>query len=137
MTPRAAIACDHRGMVEIYGKDTCPYTAAAVEAYRPKGGVYINVKKDPAALEPAPILRGVSVVVREDPQLDVMHVGPMVVVRMRVVVVVVVRRHEIVRVGMVGRASADRTHHCTSTCLIASCSPESHSRSECPHVQIP
>ena len=37
-------------MIEIYGRDSCPYTRAAVEAYRPKGGVYINVKKDPAAL---------------------------------------------------------------------------------------
>ena len=38
-------------MIEIYGKDSCPYTQAAVEAYRAKGGVYINVKKDPAGLE--------------------------------------------------------------------------------------
>jgi len=37
-------------MIEIFGKDSCPYTMAAVEAYRPKGGVYINVKKDPAEL---------------------------------------------------------------------------------------
>ncbi len=37
-------------MIEIFGKDSCPYTADAVEAYRAKGGVYINVKKDPAAL---------------------------------------------------------------------------------------
>jgi len=37
-------------MIEIFGKDTCPYTKAAVEAYRGKGGVYINVKKDPAQL---------------------------------------------------------------------------------------
>ena len=38
-------------MITIYGKDSCPYTAAAVEAYKPKGAEYINVKKDPAALE--------------------------------------------------------------------------------------
>jgi len=37
-------------MIEIFGKDSCPYTADAVEAYRPKGGVYINVKKDPVQL---------------------------------------------------------------------------------------
>lgn len=37
-------------MIEIFGKDTCPYTNAAVEAYRPKGAVYHNVKRDPAQL---------------------------------------------------------------------------------------
>ena len=37
-------------MIEIFGKDSCPYTQAAVEAYRPKGAVYINVKKDAAGL---------------------------------------------------------------------------------------
>ena len=37
-------------MIEIFGKDSCPYTAAAVDAHRSKGAVYINVKKDPAAL---------------------------------------------------------------------------------------
>ena len=37
-------------MIEIFGKDSCPYTMAAVEAYRSKGGVYINVKKEPAQL---------------------------------------------------------------------------------------
>ncbi len=37
-------------MITIFGKDTCPYTMAAVDAYRPKGAEYINVKKDPAAL---------------------------------------------------------------------------------------
>lgn len=37
-------------MIEIFGKDTCPYTKAAIEAYRDKGGVYINVKNDPAQL---------------------------------------------------------------------------------------
>ena len=38
-------------MIEIFGKDSCPYTMAAVEAYKPQGARYINVKKDPAALE--------------------------------------------------------------------------------------
>ena len=37
-------------MIEIFGKDSCPYTAAAVDAYRSKGAVYHNVKKDPAQL---------------------------------------------------------------------------------------
>ena len=37
-------------MITIFGKDTCPYTMAAVDAYRAKGAEYINVKKDPAAL---------------------------------------------------------------------------------------
>lgn len=37
-------------MIQIYGKDSCPYTRAAVEAYKAKGAEYINVKKDPAAL---------------------------------------------------------------------------------------
>lgn len=37
-------------MITIYGKDTCPYTMAAVDEYRARGAEYINVKKDPAAL---------------------------------------------------------------------------------------
>lgn len=37
-------------MIEIFGKDSCPYTQAAVEAYRPKGGIYINVARDAAQL---------------------------------------------------------------------------------------
>ena len=37
-------------MIEIFGKDSCPYTRAAVEHYEPQGGVYRNVKKDPAEL---------------------------------------------------------------------------------------
>ena len=37
-------------MIEIFGKDSCPYTNAAVLAYRSKGAVYHNVKKDPAQL---------------------------------------------------------------------------------------
>jgi glutaredoxin 3 len=37
-------------MIEIYGKDECPYTKAAVEAYTPQGAVYRNVKKDPQAM---------------------------------------------------------------------------------------
>jgi glutaredoxin len=37
----------------IFGKDHCPYTEAAVEDYARRGIAteYINVKKDPAALE--------------------------------------------------------------------------------------
>ncbi len=37
----------------IFGKDSCPYTADAVASYRAKGAAvdYINVKRDPAALE--------------------------------------------------------------------------------------
>lgn len=38
-------------MIEIFGKDACPYTAAAVDALKPKGAVYFNVKRDAAALE--------------------------------------------------------------------------------------
>jgi glutaredoxin 3 len=38
-------------MIEIFGKDSCPYTKAAIEAYAPQGAKYINVKKDAAALE--------------------------------------------------------------------------------------
>jgi glutaredoxin 3 len=38
-------------MIQIFGKDSCPYTMAAVEAYKSRGAQYINVKKDPAALE--------------------------------------------------------------------------------------
>lgn len=37
-------------MIEIYGKDGCPYTQAARDAYEPKGGVYLNVTKDPQAM---------------------------------------------------------------------------------------
>ena len=37
-------------MIEIFGKDSCPYTMAAVDAYRPKGAVYHNVKKDAAQM---------------------------------------------------------------------------------------
>ncbi len=37
----------------IYGKDSCPYTAAAIEDYQAREVPYhyINVKKDRAALE--------------------------------------------------------------------------------------
>ena len=38
-------------MIEIFGKDSCPYTQAAVEHYAPKGGVYRNVKREPGELE--------------------------------------------------------------------------------------
>ena len=39
--------------VLIYGKDSCPYTVAARDDYHDRGVPfrYINVKKDPAALE--------------------------------------------------------------------------------------
>lgn len=38
--------------VLIFGKDTCPYTIAARDAYAARGPViYVNVKKDPAELE--------------------------------------------------------------------------------------
>jgi len=40
-------------MVTIYGKDTCPYTQAALDDYRGRGIAvsYINVKKDAKQLE--------------------------------------------------------------------------------------
>jgi glutaredoxin len=39
--------------VVIYGKDSCPYTADAVASHRAKGAAvdYVNVQRDPAALE--------------------------------------------------------------------------------------
>ncbi len=39
--------------VLIYGKDSCPYTAAAVEDYQARNVPvrYVNVKKDRAALD--------------------------------------------------------------------------------------
>ena len=42
-----------RGMVLIFGKDTCPYTLAARDHYRSKGipFEYRNVKKDAAELD--------------------------------------------------------------------------------------
>ena len=40
-------------MVYIFGKDTCPYTQAALDDYRDRhiAFEYINVKKNPADLE--------------------------------------------------------------------------------------
>ena len=39
-------------MVLIFGKDTCPYTQAALDEYRRRGEVtYVNVKKSSADLE--------------------------------------------------------------------------------------
>ena len=40
-------------MVYIFGKDTCPYTQAALEDYRGRriAFEYINVKKNPAELD--------------------------------------------------------------------------------------
>ncbi len=37
------------GTVRIYGKDTCPYTSSAREAYAKNGFTveYVNVRKDP------------------------------------------------------------------------------------------
>jgi glutaredoxin 3 len=39
-------------MVQIFGKDTCPYTLAARDHYKGRGVAvdYRNVKKDPASL---------------------------------------------------------------------------------------
>jgi glutaredoxin 3 len=39
--------------VVIYGKDSCPYTADAIDAFKAKGVAveYINVKRDAAAME--------------------------------------------------------------------------------------
>lgn len=38
--------------VVIFGKDSCPYTADALAAYRAKRAVeYLNVLRDPAALD--------------------------------------------------------------------------------------
>jgi glutaredoxin len=39
--------------VEIFGKDSCPYTLAARDDYEARGYrvKYLNVKKDPAQLE--------------------------------------------------------------------------------------
>ena len=40
-------------MVEIFGKDSCPYTQAAIEDYRRRNVAfeYVNVKKSAAGLE--------------------------------------------------------------------------------------
>jgi glutaredoxin 3 len=40
-------------MVLIFGKDSCPYTEAALEDYQRRGVAfqYVNVKKNPADLE--------------------------------------------------------------------------------------
>jgi glutaredoxin 3 len=40
-------------MVTIFGKDTCPYTLAALDDYKNRGVQfeYVNVKKNAAALE--------------------------------------------------------------------------------------
>lgn len=39
-------------MILIFGKDTCPYTQAAVDDYKQRGPVqYVNVKKSSADLE--------------------------------------------------------------------------------------
>jgi glutaredoxin 3 len=40
-------------MVEVFGKDGCPYTQAAIEDYRRRGRSvqYINVKANPADMD--------------------------------------------------------------------------------------
>ena len=40
-------------MITIFGKDTCPYTQAAIDDHRDRGVpfTYVNVKKDPVQLE--------------------------------------------------------------------------------------
>jgi glutaredoxin 3 len=40
-------------VVTIFGKDACPYTQAALDDYARRGATvqYVNVKKDPAALD--------------------------------------------------------------------------------------
>ena len=59
-------------MVQIFGKDTCPYTQAARDHYASRGiaVTYRNVKKDPAALtEMLALTRGrrdVPVIVEAD-----------------------------------------------------------------------
>jgi glutaredoxin 3 len=42
-----------REPVEIFGKDDCPYTRAALEDYRARGVpvTYHDVKRDPAAMQ--------------------------------------------------------------------------------------
>ena len=50
----------HKGMVVIYGKDTCPYTNAARDHYSESGVPfeYVNVKKDAAQLQKMLALSG-------------------------------------------------------------------------------
>jgi glutaredoxin len=59
-------------MVQIFGKDNCPYTQAARDDYARRGIAfeYVNVKKDKAALERMLALskgqRSVPVIVGDD-----------------------------------------------------------------------
>jgi glutaredoxin len=47
-------------MVTIFGKDTCPYTQRAVDDHKQRGVPfqYVNVKKDPVALDRMLALNG-------------------------------------------------------------------------------
>ncbi len=64
-------------MVVIYGKDTCPYTQNARDDHARRGipFEYINVKKNPAALEQMLVLshgrRAVPVIVDDDGRVTV------------------------------------------------------------------
>jgi glutaredoxin 3 len=59
-------------MVTIYGKDTCPYTQAALDDHRRRGVrfEYVNVKKNAADLDRMLVLskgrRAVPVIVGDD-----------------------------------------------------------------------
>jgi glutaredoxin 3 len=59
-------------MITIYGKDTCPYTQAALEDHRHRGVAfqYINVKKSAADLDRMLVFskgrRAVPVIVGDD-----------------------------------------------------------------------
>ena len=62
-------------MVTIFGKDACPYTAAAIEDHKRRGVAfeYLNVKKNPADLDRMLKLNGgqrrVPVIVSDDGQV--------------------------------------------------------------------
>jgi glutaredoxin 3 len=64
-------------MVVIYGKDSCPYTQAALEDYRARQipVEYVNVRKSPAGLERMLVLsqgrRAVPVIVAEDGRVTI------------------------------------------------------------------
>lgn len=64
-------------MITIFGKDSCPYTQAAVDDHRRRGVAfeYVNVKKNPADLERMLRLNGgqrrVPVIVGEDGQVTI------------------------------------------------------------------
>jgi glutaredoxin len=64
-------------MVTIFGKDTCPYTRAAIDDHERRGVAvsYVNVKKNPADLERmlrhSAGQRRVPVIVSEDGQVTI------------------------------------------------------------------